>query len=259
MNVTGPMIALWVLFASLTASAETAEEKGLRITKAADAFNAGFAGETSTMEMILTNAHGDTTTRKMSSKILEGTDDGDRSIITFVWPADVKGTRMLTWTHKVGNDDQWLYLPSIKRVKRISSRNKSGAFMGSEFAYEDLGSSEIEKYTYTWLKDEELQGRKQWVIQRIPTDKRSGYTKQVMWLDQQYHQPLKIDFYDRKGDLLKTFTFVGYTAHGKHWRAKTIDALNHQTRKKSKLDWANRKLGVAPQASEFSKDALSDW
>ena len=105
---------------------ETPETKGLRIATKADAVNAGFKGEASEMVMILTNAHGDKTTRKMSSKTLEGTDDGDRSIITFIWPADVKGTKMLTWTHKVGNDDQWLYLPSLKRVKRISSRNKSG-------------------------------------------------------------------------------------------------------------------------------------
>ena len=66
--------------------------------------------------------------------------------------------------------------------------------MGSEFAYEDLGSSEIEKYTYKWLKDEELNGRKNWVIERIPTDKRSGYTRQVMWMDQEYHQPTKNRF-----------------------------------------------------------------
>ena len=131
--------------------------------------------------------------------------------------------------------------------------------MGSEFAYEDLSSSEIEKYTYKWLKDEQIKGRTQWVIERIPTDKRSGYTRQIMWMDQEYHQPLKIDFYDRKGELMKTFTFGGYAGFGKHWRPKTIEAVNHQTQKKSKLDWTNRKLGTAPKSSEFTKDALSDW
>ena len=227
--------------------AEDAGAKGLRIAKEADAFNAGFLGESSMMEMVLINAHGDETVRKMESKVLEVSDDGDKSIITFEWPNDVKGTKMLTWSHKVGNDDQWLYLPSLKRVKRISSRNKSGAFMGSEFAYEDLGSQEVEKYTYKWLRDEELNGRPVWVMERRPVDKRSGYSLQTVWMDKEHRQAHKIEYYDRKEEKLKTFTFEGYTQFGKHWRPASIFADNHQTGKKSKLTWNNRKNGLSTQ------------
>ena len=239
--------------------AERPEEKGLRISKEADAFNEGYGGESSTMKMVLINAHGDETVRKMESKALEMKDDGDRSIITFLWPNDVKGTKMLTWTHKEGNDDQWLFLPSLNRVKRISSRNKSGAFMGSEFAYEDLGSQEIEKYTYKWLRDEKMGERNHWVIERTPVDKRSGYSRQVVWMDQEYRQATKIDFFDRKGELLKTFTMEGYTAFGKYWRAAVIEAINHQTRKRSRLTWTERQVGKAPNPDAFSKDALEDF
>lgn len=258
------MIRFGLIFAlvwgvSATGLAEEAAEKGLRIAKESDAFNAGFLGESSTMEMVLINAHGDETVRKMDSKVLEVTDDGDKSIITFEWPNDVKGTKMLTWSHKVGNDDQWLYLPSLKRVKRISSRNKSGAFMGSEFAYEDLGSQEVEKYTYKWLRDEEMNGRPVWVMERRPVDKRSGYSLQTVWMDKEYRQAHKIEFFDRKEEKLKTFTFEGYTAYGKHWRPASILADNHQTGKKSKLTWNNRKMGMAPNPSEFTKDALEDF
>ncbi len=194
----------------------------------------------------------------MSSKILEGQDDGDKSIITFLWPADVKDTRMLTWTHKTSNDDQWLYLPSLKRVKRISSRNKSGSFMGSEFAYEDIGSQEIEKYMYRYLRDESVGARQTQVIERIPVDKRSGYSKQVVWMDTTYNQAVKIDFYDRKSELLKTFTFSGFNQHGGYWRADKIEASNHQTRKKSVLEWSGRVLGQSVEADDFSKDSLQD-
>lgn len=252
------LAACSVLFVS-TGFAETPAEKGLKIAQAADAANAGFAAETSEMKMTLINAHGDKTERRMSSKVLEGTDDGDKSIITFLWPADVKDTRMLTWTHKKENDDQWLYLPSLKRVKRISSRSKSGSFMGSEFAYEDLGSQEVEKYTYVYLRDEDLNGRKTQVLQRTPTDKKSGYSKQIVWMDIEYQQATKIDFYDRKGELLKTFTFSGHTQHGRFWRADVIEATNHQTRKRSLLNWSKRQLGVSLKADEFSKDSLQDW
>ena len=165
---------------------------------------------------------------------------------------------MLTWTHKKANDDQWLYLPSLKRVKRISSRNKSGSFMGSEFAYEDIGSQEIEKYTYRYLRDEPLSGRTTQVIERIPVDRKSGYSKQIVWMDTTYGQAIKIDFYDRKNELLKTFSFTGFNQHGAYWRADKIEAFNHQTRKKSILEWSGRKLGATVDADEFSKDSLQD-
>ncbi len=257
-----PLAALCVsvfFLSSISSAVADPGAKGLKIAQENDAFNTGFGGESSQMEMVLINAHGDRTVRKMSSKVLEGTDDGDRSIITFSWPADVKDTRMLTWTHKTSNDDQWLYLPSLKRVKRISSRNKSGAFMGSEFAYEDLGSQEVEKYTYKWLRDETVQTRAHWVMERYPVDKRSGYSKQLVWIDQEWRQPTKIDFYDRKGELLKTFSFSQYVQFGKYWRANYIEAVNHQTRKKSELRWADRKLGEKAEPAEFSKDALQDF
>ena len=140
----------------------------------------------------------------MKNKTLEGTTDGDKSLIIFEKPRDVKGTATLTFTHKEGSDDQWLYLPAIKRVKRISSNNKSGPFMGSEFAYEDLSSQEVEKYNYKHLRDETFDGKDCYVVERIPMDKYSGYTKQVAWIDKAEYRALKIDFYDRKKSLLKT-------------------------------------------------------
>ncbi|MGC6418449.1 MAG: outer membrane lipoprotein-sorting protein [Bradymonadia bacterium] len=259
MRKTIVVLALGALFGNAWSETTDPAAKGLAIAKAADQFNAGFLGESSNMEMVLINAHGDTMTRKMESRVLEGSDDGDKSIITFIWPADVKGTRMLTWSHKVGRDDQWLYLPTLKRVKRISSRNKSGAFMGSEFAYEDLGSQEVEKYTHKWLKDEVVSGRAHQILERIPVDKKSGYSKQIVWLDREYQQATKIDYFDRKGELLKTFTFGGYAQFGKFWRPATIEAVNHQTRKKSRLTWNDRKVGAKQDSTQFTKDSLTDW
>lgn len=247
-----------LLAAPVVAAAESPQDKGLRIAKEIDAFNSGYKGETTAMEMVLINAHGDKVSRKLRGRVLEMTDDGDRSISIFEWPADVKGTRMLTWTHKTKVDDQWLYLPSLKRTKRISSRNQSGSFMGSEFAYEDFGSQEVEKYTYTWLRDEAVDGRKVWVIERVPTNKRSGYSKQVVWMDQEYRSPLKIDYYDRKGEQLKTMTFSKYEKFDRWWRPGQIDVHNHQTHKKSVLTWTERKVGVAHDPEDFEKEALED-
>lgn len=241
-----------------SASGQDPQQKGLEIAKKVDTFNDGYVAETSVMEMTLINAHGDKTTRKLRSEQIEVSGDGDRSRIEFEWPADVKGTRMLTWTRKRGNDDQWLYLPAIRRTKRISSGNKSGSFMGSEFAYEDLGSQEVEKYQHKYVADEKLEGRSTWKLERVPVDRDSGYSKQLMWIDQQYMQPLKIDYYDRKGELLKTATFTGYEQHGKWYRARALSMVNHQTKKQSSLSWSQRKLGEKLRASSFESERLDD-
>ena len=243
---------------ALSASAETPEQKGLAIARRVDTFNDGYKGEVSTMEMTLINAHGDRTTRKLRSQQIEVAGDGDRSRIEFRWPADVKGTRMLTWTRRKGNDDQWLFLPAIKRVKRISSGNKSGSFMGSEFAYEDLGSQEVDKYRHRFIAEEKLGGRATWKIERVPVDSESGYKKLLTWIDQEYMQPLKIDYFDRKGELLKTATFSGYEKQGKWFRPKTLSMVNHQTKKQSQLTWSERKLQVELKAKEFESDELDD-
>jgi hypothetical protein len=252
-------LATLILWSVIVLPDAHADDKGLELARRVDRANEGFRGEQSELEMVLINAHGDKTTRKMHSQVLEGEKDGDKSRIEFLWPADVKGTRMLTWTHKEGDDDQWLFLPSIKRVKRITSSNKSGSFMGSEFAYEDLGSQEVEKYTHTFLEDTTFEGRKVWKVQRVPVDPRSGYSKQVSWIDHEYMNPLKIEYYDRKGELLKTGAFKDYRKYGKLWRAGRIEMFNRQTKKASHLTWAKRKLQVELDEDDFESDELGGW
>ena len=147
-----PLIAMLLISSTFSTSsfALTAEEKGLQIAVEADKRDLGFGDTKSSMTMVLKNQYGEETQRNMHSKTLEQLDDGDKSLIVFDSPQDVKGTAFLSFTHQVGTDDQWLFLPALKRVKRISSSNKSGPFMGSEFAYEDISSQEIEKYTYLY-------------------------------------------------------------------------------------------------------------
>ncbi|HSJ48359.1 MAG TPA: outer membrane lipoprotein-sorting protein, partial [Gammaproteobacteria bacterium] len=117
------------------ALAETPEERGLAIAREADRRDQGWGDSSASMAMILRNSQGDESHRQVRVRNLEVEGDGDKTLTIFDEPLDVKGTALLTYSHKTGPDDQWLYLPSLARVKRISSRNKSGPFMGSEFAY----------------------------------------------------------------------------------------------------------------------------
>jgi outer membrane lipoprotein-sorting protein len=169
---------------------------------------------------------------------------------------------MLTWSHKEGADDQWLYLPALKRVKRISSSNKSGSFMGSEFSYEDLSSREVEKYTYRYLRDEpcpgeEFKGLTCFVSESFPAEKGSGYTKLVAWVDQKEYRSAKVEFYDRKKTHLKTLTFSGYKKYSdKFWRPTNLDIVNHQSDKSTKLVFKDYRFGVGLKPADFSQSAL---
>jgi len=239
------------------ANAETPEEKGLAIATEADRRDTGFGDYTNDIKMILRNKQGQESTREIRSSTLEVENDGDKILTIFDAPRDVQGTALLSFTHKEGPDDQWLYLPALKRVKRIASDNKSGPFMGSEFAYEDITSQEIDKYTYKYLRDETLDGMEVFVFERYPKDEKSGYTRQIIWLDKQHYKERKIEYYDRKNSLLKTLVFNDYNLHNdRFWRAHDMYMENHQTGKSTRLLQTNYRFNVGLTDRDFDKNSL---
>ena len=235
-----------------------AAARGLAVAREADEYNSGFKDETADLQMILRNRNGDESLRTLSIKVLEQASDGDKSLAVFAEPADVKGTALLTFTHKAGDDDQWLYLPALKRVKRISSSNQSGPFMGSEFAYEDFTSQEVEKFDYKYLREDTLDGRAVHVFERDPLHPKSGYTRQVVWLDKEYQQPLKVEYYDRKNDLLKIFKGSEFNQYqDRFWRAHRMDMENVQTGKSTTIIWENFKFDTGLRERDFDRNSLS--
>lgn len=235
----------------------SAEQKGREIAVEADKRDTGFADSKASMKMILRNKSGQSANRALRVKTLEGKNEGDKSLIVFDSPGDVKGTALLTYTHKVKDDDQWLYLPAIKRVKRISSSNQSGPFMGSEFAYEDFNSQEVEKYTYKYIKDDNYKGKNCFLIERYPVNKNSGYKRQQVWIDKDEYRVQKVVFYDRKNALLKTLELKDYKQYlGKFWRAHTLDMQNHVTGKSTTLEWRDFKFKNGYSDSDFTKNSL---
>lgn len=237
--------------------AQSPEEIGLAIAVEAEKRDSGWKDQEADLVMKLTNRHGESSERELSIQILEVDGDGDKSLSTFHTPRDVKGTAFLSYTHVEGADDQWLYLPALKRVKRISSGNKSGPFMGSEFAYEDLTSQEIEKYQYRYLRDETINGLECFVIERIPNDKRSGYTRQTVWLDKEEYRVQKIDYYDRKDSHLKTLTYHAYQKYlDNFWRADRMEMKNHQTGKATSLHWTDYRFANGFSERDFDKSTL---
>ena len=244
------------LFIPVLALAQTSQEKGLAIMKQQDEKNSGYKDYTASMVMVLKSAQGEEATRNLRAGALEVVNDGDKSYMIFDKPADVRGTAILTHSH-IKNDDQWLFLPAVKRVKRLNSNNKSGPFMGSEFAYEDLSSPMVEKYTYNFLRSEKCGDLDCYVIVRTPLYENSGYSKQVVWVDQKELRTQKIDYYDRKNELLKTLTNTGFKLYNnKFWRAETGTMVNHQTKKSTVLISKDFVFGKGLKPSEFEPEAL---
>ncbi len=251
------LLLVVLVFLAFPVLAETPEEKGLAIAREVDARDTGWGDFQAGMSMLLKNRHGEESLRQMRVKGLEVENDGDKSLIVFDQPRDVKGTALLTFSHKVKDDDQWLYLPALKRVKRIASRNKSGPFMGSEFAFEDLASQEVEKYTYKFIRDDELDGTPVFVMERYPVSKYSGYTRQLAWIDKARYIPLKIEFYDRKNSLLKVLVFRGYKQYlDKYWRADEMFMDNRQTGKSTLLTWKDYRFRTGLKDNDFTRNSL---
>lgn len=248
------IILALAIFSTLGINAQSAEERGLEIAKEAEQADLGFNSSTVDLKMTLKNKNGQTSERDLTTKTLELTEDGDKSLIVFNSPKDVKGTATLTFTHKTVSDDQWLFLPSIKRVKRISSNNKSGPFVGSEFAYEDLSSQEVEKYIYKFLEEK----GSLLTVEQDPVDMKSGYTKRVVTYNKEKgYRVEKIDFYDRKGSLLKTLTYSDYNLYkNKFWRAGVFNMVNVQSNKETRLEFTNYNFEVNLADEDFSQVAL---
>lgn len=238
--------------------AQTPEEKGLEIAKEADRRGEGFEDMQAKLEMILRNKQGDESRRELRVKNLEVENDGDKSLTIFDTPRDQRGTALLTFAHPKADDEQWLYLPALKRVKRIASKNRSGPFMGSEFAFEDMTPQEVEKYEYKYLRDEKCDnGMDCWVMERYPTDEDSGYTKQVAWIDKEEYRTWKVEFYDRKKSHLKTLIMSDYKQYkDKFWRPHRMEMTNHQTGKSTELIWSDYEFSVGLSDREFTQNAL---
>ena len=236
-----------------------AERVGFEIAARADRTDRGFGNSKVELEMVLRNAAGRESRRTLKITTLEVTDEsvGDKSLVVFDNPNDIKGTALLSHANILDPDDQWLFLPALKRVKRISSANKSGPFVGSEFAFEDFTALELNKYDYNYLREEELEGQQTDVVERTPRYENSGYTRQVSWVDQDVYQVRKVEFYDRRGDLLKTLVLNDYREYDGVWRSQRMEMVNHQTGKSTDFIYGDYTFDVGLEDGDFVKGRLA--
>ncbi|PCH83675.1 MAG: outer membrane lipoprotein-sorting protein [Piscirickettsiaceae bacterium] len=259
MTLLKPLFFFLCLATSIV-SAETLDpvKRGYEIAKESEQRDNGWGNFSANLIMILKNRQGGKSIRKITSKTMEVPGGGDKSLLIFQTPLDVKNTAFLSHSYKTKDADQWLYLPALKRVKRISSSNKGGSFMGSEFSYEDMSSRELEKYSYKYIRDDTYKGRPVFVVEQTPNDARSLYSKMYVWVDQKEYIPWKFEYFNRRGKHLKTLIYRKYKKYLKqYWRPDEMYMINLRTKKSTILGWKNYRFRTNISKRSFNPRSLA--
>lgn len=233
-------------------------EKGHLVFAELDRRNSGYRDFQVGLRMVLVGTKGRQTERALRIQQLEGEDDGDKILVVFDVPASIRGTALLSHAHRARDDDQWLFLPALKRTKKIASRNKTGPFVGSEFAFEDLSPQELDKYGYLYIGAEPCGGQACFVIDRFPKDRYSGYSRQRVWLDQVHLRTLRIDYFDRAERHFKQLTVADYERYlGQYWKPAFMRMENLRNDKRTELHWLDYEFGLGlDEDRDFSVNSL---
>ncbi|MEO1723798.1 MAG: outer membrane lipoprotein-sorting protein [Pseudomonadota bacterium] len=247
------------LVAAIGSMAETPAEKGERIARAAEDANDGFVDSTSNGEMTLYSKSGETSVRRFTSKTMEDTRDADgANLLVFHWPGDVRNTALLTHSHDALDDDQWLYLPAIGRVKRITSSGRSGAFLGSEFAYEDMVDQSAAEFDHLWIEDTTCPGADTTchIIDRFPKSS-SGYARQRVWIEADTYLTHQVHYFDRGEKHLKSLRIADHEKFPNGvYRAGFMRMENLLSGRSTDLVWSDHEFDLGLKDRDFSTQAL---
>ena len=249
------IIATILLFTSTTVRSQDAKEIS---TKALNVTDIDAMEMTSTLTIM--DAKGHERIRKTSTaskKFGETT----KIITKFTAPADVKGTGLLVYDYENKNDDMWIYLPAIRKVRRIVSSEKGKSFMGSEFSNADMSKPNLDDYTYKTLGTEEYHGIMCWKIESVPMNDDlaydNGFSKKIALIDKNSYFTYKITYYDLNNELHKEMTISGYDEVGSGmFLARNMVMINLQNGRKSILTIDQLQNGSSLTENSFTPAAL---
>ncbi len=212
-----------------------------------------------TLEIISPN--GNKRIRKMESwSKTDPKTDETKMLILFLEPADIKGTKFLLHEHKNRDDDMWIYIPAIRKAKRIAASGKAGPFMGSDFSNYDIGGGEYEDWSYKLIKEENYDGHPCWVIEATAKNKKvvkkSGYSKMVKWVRKDNYMVVRTDCYDRSGELFKRILTNRMEKIQGIWFETEMTALKLEDNRKSVMRFEKIQVDIGLPDRMFSLRAL---
>jgi outer membrane lipoprotein-sorting protein len=213
---------------------------------------------TADLTMTLTNSAGNNRIREIK-QFSKDFGDMEKKIMFFVSPADVKNTSFMNWSYdKVGkDDDQWIYLPALKKTKRISSDSKSDYFMGSDFTYDDLGDRQPNQDVHKLLHEEKVNGEDCYVVESVSKDKNYMYSKTITWIIKDKWIGLKKEFYDEDEDLLKILKVNKYEDISGFWIITNTEMKNEQKDHKTIMILKNVKINTGIDDGKFTERIMT--
>ncbi len=212
----------------------------------------GFRDYQVSVRMLLVHPGSGQDVRELRVRNIEMPDLGERSLVDFDSPLDQRGTALLTHSKASQEDEQWLFLPALKRVKRIAGRNRSGPFVGSEFAFEDLTEQQLGRYSYRYIDSQRLaDGVLCERVERVPLDANSGYSRQIAWYDVEARRLRRIDFFDRRDRPAKTYTASEFRLYsGRWWRPHRMRMQSLNSGRYTELVWGEFRFGAGLSAEQ---------
>lgn len=220
-------------------------------------------GDTRRSEIImkLINKRGSLRERRLVSYSFDtGKGKKDRkTLMFFLYPGDVKGTGFLTWDYdEIGKeDDKWLYLPAMKKTRRISGTSaKKDYFMGSDFTYDDMGSRNVDEDTHKLLGEETVGGHKCWKLESVPKDSRDIFSRKVAWARQDCYIGCRVEYYDKMDKLHRLLLISDVRKVDGFWMAGKLEMENVQTGHKTLLEIKDPKYDIPMDEAKFSVTTL---
>ena len=209
--------------------------------------------QTSDLAMTLINKSGAQRVREIKQFTMD-LGEVEKSIMFFLSPADVKNTSFMSWAYDSDqSDDQWIYLPALKKTKRISSDSKSDYFMGSDFTYDDLGDRKLEDDTHKLLREETIDGKECYVIESLSKDEDYMYSKTVVWVNKSNFIGVKKEFYDEDEDLLKVLAIKEVEEISGIWVITNSEMKNVQKNHRTTMVLNNIQINTGMSESKFSE------
>ncbi len=223
---------------------------GKQIATYVDDADSGWVDAYAKSTITIINARGEKNSSKTTQLTLEGK-AGNKALVRYMSPASVRGVAALTHEKHAATDDSWLYLPSSRRVRRISGANRTASFQGTEFTYEDLSTFVPSRYKWKFLKESKKGDDPILKVEAIPTYKNSGYSKLTFYINGKQWRAEKIEFYDKGGRLQKVLTFSNWKLfHGRYWRPQKLEMKNKQSQKRSLVEIGVQFVNIAKYAKK---------
>ena len=257
-------ISLLAVLAMASAPARAADPSGKEIvTRSLDAFNYAGSDMRAKVRMKLINPQGNVREREMTMLRINLGNSGDqRYYIYFHGPADVKGTSFMVWKYQDKESDRWIYVPTLKLVKRIAANDKRSSFVGSDFTYENVSGRNVEDEVHTLVRKEDLAGRPTYVVESKPRTV-IDYSRRLSWIDAERWLPLREEYFDARNEPLRTFTADKVELTGKQWTIMARSMKNLQSGHRTEVIYQDVEydVGLKPDifTERYLRDAPGQW